>query len=96
MISVLNNRDGFVLGYIEWDIIDLKMNLTPSGEYIYIGDIWIHQDFRNGHALKSLIKLAYDHEFTRRCKWVYWVRHKYNDRKKIFLIKRFGRELNGK
>ena len=81
MISCLKNSDGFVLAFIEWQIVNEKGQFKDLGEYCYIQDFWIHETWRRDRlVLDELVQLIASHRFSRNMKTVYWLRGKYNDR----------------
>jgi len=85
MVVSAKNTQGFIYAYAEFQILNSNGQFEDNGEYLYIQDIWIHDCWRKTGALRRLIRLIDDHDFTRNCKYVYWVREKYNDRQtKIF------------
>lgn len=89
MISKVLNRETYVVGYIEWEIVDERGQWTDTGSYIYIQDIWIHYKYRHSKTMKVLIELVKTHKLTQHTTHVYWCRHKYNHRMKLFKKERF-------
>ena len=83
MISVLKNKNGFLLGYIEWQILDEHGQFKNNGDYIYIQNKWIHEDFRNTDAFKKLVHLIYIHPYSQESKYVYWLIVRDSECKKI-------------
>lgn len=92
MISYLKNNEGFIYAYAEWHIVNEMGTPKDGGDYVYIQDIWIHENLHNKGVLKELINIINVHPFTRFSNYVYWVRYKYNERmskyKKILLTRR--------
>lgn len=80
MITTLKTDDRYVLAYILWDTVDDEGHNTPTGEYLYIYDLWIHPSHRGNGVLKNLIKQIDDNEASKSAKWVYWIREKYGER----------------
>lgn len=72
MIDTVKNCDGFVCGYIEWQILDSLGIQKNGGEYVYIKNMWVHPRWRNAVALKLLIKKIYDHPYSKSARFVYW------------------------
>lgn len=88
MISSLKNGNGFIYAYIEWEILDAFGQFKDFGEYIYIQNLWVHENFQNSRAIKELIGLIDSHPFAKNSDYVYWNNLKHNDR----LTKPFRRE----
>lgn len=82
MLSVFRNFDDFIVAYLEWQIVNAQGQFEDNGEYCYIQDYWIHPSWRseNRIILSELSRQIADHKFSKNMKWVYWCRHKYNDR----------------
>lgn len=82
MISVINDNDGKIIAYIEWEIVNGEGQFQDNGEYCYIQDYWVHKEYRiqSKYILKKLSVQIAEHKFSKSMRWVYWCRHKYNDR----------------
>ena len=78
MVSVLDNQEGFLTGYIEWYVLNEHGQFQENGDYIYIHEIWIHPLQRKKKALKHLIQKIDKDPLGYTAKWVYWSREKYN------------------
>ena len=70
MVETVKNGDGFILGYIEWNLLDKFGQF--GNEYIYIADIWIHDTWKSNMVFKELIRMVDDHPFSKDAKFVYW------------------------
>ena len=86
MISVSNDNEGKVIGYIEWRQVGQSGFDKLHGEYVWINDFWIHPDYRGGHVMVNLIEKILN--IARQAKWCYFTRRKYDGR----LSKLYSRE----
>ena len=78
MISVSKDDEGRVIGYIEWRQVGQSGFDKFRGEYVWVNDFWIHEDYRNGYVfiqlVNSILFKAQD------AKWCYFRRGKYHGR----------------
>lgn len=92
MLSTLKNSDGYVISYLEWEIVNVQGQFEEGGEYCYIQSYWIHPFWRdeNRLILSELSQQINDDKFSKNVKWIYWNREKYNDRlSKLYPKERF-------
>jgi len=87
MVSTLKNLQGYIYGFAEWYVLNDKGHFQEDGDYIYIHEIWIHENKRRSKALKHLIHKIDTHECSHRARHVYW-----NNEKHDRLTKSFKRE----
>lgn len=67
-----------IIGYIEWREVGQSGFDKYQGEYIWVNDMWIHEEFRNGETFKELVN---DVLFKApQAKWCYFKRGKYKGR----------------
>lgn len=81
MITTLKTNENFIAAYIEWLIVNKNGQLENNGEYIYIKNCWIHEDYRHDDILYRLSKMIYEHPYAKNSKKVYWAISKYNGKK---------------
>ena len=87
MIATLKTDDGYIYGYIEWYNLDVLCNIKDKGEYCWVQDLWIHNDFRGNGSLKELIKKLEEHEQNQNVTIVRWKNAKHQERlSKLFHI----------
>ena len=60
MIFTLENQDGFVTAFIEWDVLDHRGQFDNNGDYICIREAWIHKSIRRSDALGELSLKIYN------------------------------------
>ncbi len=72
MIETVKNADGYVVGYIEWQLLNHNGQFDVKGDYIYIQDVWINERHRKENVLKDLVVLVNDHPFGKTARYVYW------------------------
>jgi len=86
LISISKDNDGRVIGYIEWRQVGQSGFDKVCGEYVWLQNLWIHEQFRGKGILQELISdilmKAPD------AKYGYFTREKYNHR----MSKSFKRE----
>ncbi len=89
MIHTLHNPDGFIYAYASFITVDFFGKPKNEGFYIHISDVWIHGSYRNGEALKELIRHIDNHPECKNAKFVYWRRDKYDRISKTYDRERF-------
>lgn len=72
MISNIKNKDGFIIGFIEWNILDPTGIPADKGEYIFVRTIWVHPKFRCRRSYQLLIDKIDNHPYSRYSHFVYW------------------------
>jgi hypothetical protein len=79
MITTAKNSEGFVTAYLACRQVGQSGIEKFRGEYLFISDLWIHSSHHNDWSIyRSLM-----HQALLRSKgvmWIYFERHKYNDR----------------
>ena len=70
MVETVKTSDGFILGYIEWNLLDKFGQF--GNEYIYIADVWIHDLWKGYGVFEELVRIVDDHPFSKDVKFVYW------------------------
>lgn len=78
MISVIQDIDDKVIGYVEWRQVGQSGFDKVGGEYVWLQNLWIHHEFRGRSILQQLIAdvLAKSPE----AKYGYFTREKYDNR----------------
>ena len=86
MIYKKHDKDDKIEAYAIYHQLDITGNFNNDGEYIYVEDVWVHKDIRHKNIpnlmIQDVIPVYSD------VKYIYWVRHKYNDRMKLYEIVR--------
>ena len=72
MIDTIKNSDGYIVSYIEWEIVDSNGKFKTGGEYVYIQNIWIHENFKNVGLIGKMSEKIYEHPHSQKAKYVYW------------------------
>lgn len=82
MITKLPDEHGRLIAYIEWRQVAKSGIDKLYGEYIWINDLWVHEDYRNKGLIKQMIDTilykAPDAQFG------YFTRSKYNKRMRLW------------
>ena len=55
MITNLKDLSGRIVAYAEWRLVGPSGYEVPNGEYIWLNDIWIHEEYRNMGKLNKII-----------------------------------------
>lgn len=79
MITRLFNDDGYIYAECEWTLTDKNGTIKNEGEYLYVQDLWIHENHRKKGTLAKLIPLidkAVPYDF----KYVFWKNLKHGER----------------
>ncbi len=72
MIGTVKNADGYILGLVEWNLVNEHGQFSDKSEYIYIADIWVHGEYKKFGIFKELIRIIDDHPYAKDAKFVYW------------------------
>lgn len=78
MISLSHDDDERIVGYIEWWQVGQSGFHKPYGEYVWIKDMWIHENYRNTHVFSELVQDVLDRSHG--AKWCYFAHRKYRGR----------------
>jgi len=92
MITTLRNSDGLVYALCEWRLVGPSGYEVPNGVYIWINDIWVHEDYRGQHKVNRIID-----EIMRtipEAKYCYFQRKNHNDKVRIYTRTQFERRRN--
>ena len=89
MILVERDINDKVVAYIDYEIVNSKGKVEDDGTYCYVRDAWIHKSFSKQEG-KRLLKwfIAKGHSMYPQVEWLYFERGKYNDRTRIYKIRR--------
>ena len=76
MIVTLENNDGYIYAYAEFEVVDGNTVICDEGKYVYVQNIWIHEDYRGNGVLKDLMVDIFIK--SKNAEFVYWNRSRYN------------------
>jgi hypothetical protein len=77
MISVSKESDDKVIAYIEWRQVGQSGFDKFRGEFIYIAELWIHEEYHNQwHVYRELMNDIF--RKAPQAKFVYFQRRKYD------------------
>jgi hypothetical protein len=83
MVETVKDDDGKVVSYIEWSLRDANGKEDSNGAYVFVRDLWIHNSLRfSTKIIRMYVDLIISKTPTSR--FVYWERHKYGDRMRLF------------
>jgi len=83
MVSYKKDESGYIVGFVEWAIVNSDGQFEENGKYIYIQDIWIKPSHRKTIVLKELATQIYRHQFSQKSSHVYWEIYRNSKAKKI-------------
>lgn len=86
MITTLSTEDKYVYAYCEWTVVDDLGGDDDNGNFMFVRDFWVHNNYRP-HGFKNLIIKMEMLCISKPFKWVYW-----NNRKHDRLINPIPRE----
>lgn len=90
MIARAEDKDGKIIGFIEWRQVGQSGFDKYQGEYVWINDFWIHDDYRSKEVFKELVEKVLNSSHP--SKFCYWRRRKYNGRvSKLYTREHFER-----
>lgn len=96
MILEYKNYEGYLKGYINWNIIDFENKLdVKNGKIISINGTWIHRNHRKNGLLKRMIKDVFLHDTTQNTLYVLYGREKYRKESKLIPISKFLKYIGG-
>jgi hypothetical protein len=55
MVTTLKDDAGKVIALCEWRLVGQSGQEVPSGEYIWVNDCWVHEEFRMKHRINRII-----------------------------------------
>ena len=87
MLLTRKDQEGKVVAYVYYTTVDSTGRLDKDGEYAFVTDAWVHESVRHKDIIRDFAK-----EGLHQCpqlRWAYWQRSKYNERIKMFDIRRF-------
>ena len=93
MITTLHTNEGYIYAYIVWHIVDDDTRLDDDGKYIYIDDLWIHDNHRGNGVLTEFINNIFYDKRTQQTEFVYWHNNKHKRLSGIVPISRFLKKL---
>lgn len=86
MITTKKDIDGKIVGYFIYENVDVCGNYSVNGDYVYVTDLWIHENFRNK---KVIIELINDAVKNTKSTYVYWTKEKTGNLSRLYKIKSF-------
>ena len=87
MLTKRKDKDGKIIGYIEWVRLTKKNIPDNNGQFVYIRYMWVHEDSRHtGLGDDMFIEMC---EETKNSPYVYWQKHKCKDKVETFTKKQF-------
>jgi hypothetical protein len=92
MVVTLKDLEGKIIAYCEYKIVGPSGYEIDNGEYIWVNDLWIYEDYRGKNTFNRIID-----EILRKvpqAKYGYFKRGKYGGRMKIFKRSQWERRRN--
>ncbi len=87
MVCTQKDKEGKVIAYAEYNIVDSQGNFTLNGDYAFVFDAWIHESCREGSSFirKWLRQERNKHPYVT---YIYWTRGKYKNKMSKYEIRR--------
>jgi GNAT superfamily N-acetyltransferase len=90
MITTSHDDNDRVIGFIEWRQVGRSGFDKFHGEYVWVADMWIHDDYRRTNVFHEMIEDILDKAHDAR--FCYFTHRKYNDRmSKVYTREQFER-----
>ena len=91
MIVSCKDKDGKIIAYTSFQIVDKWGHPCAVGQFVFIEDCWIHQDYQKKGLLRYMLeKRRYKYPIV---KWIYWERRDKNKPLKTYDIDKFLRRV---
>jgi len=55
MLTNLKDNDGRIIAFTEWRLVGQSGFDKQDGEYIWVEEIWVHQNYRGKHLINRMI-----------------------------------------
>ena len=82
MLTKRKDKDGKIIGYIEWVVINDNNIPSDLGKYVYIRYAWVHDWHKHDGLFYDMFKeLCKD---TPNAPYAYWKKHKCGDKVECF------------
>lgn len=92
MVTVLKDNEGKVISYCEWRLVGQSGHETPSGEYVWVNDFWVHEDYRLKHKVERIIDEVM--RIVPQARYCYFQRKDKNMKLRIFTRNQMERRRN--
>lgn len=92
MIVTKKDKQGKIIAYAEYLVVDSFGHQCGWGQYVWVNDAWVHKDYKNSNILKEFVKK--EHAKLPWVKYIYWHRGKYSDRMSCYKIRRLYGRVN--
>lgn len=67
MVTTIKDDDGKIVTYCEWRLVGQSGYETPSGKYIWVNDLWVHESVRHtqrvGRIIDEIMRLVPQAEY---------------------------------
>lgn len=74
MLFNLKEIDGLIYSYMEWNVVDALGKTADDGKYLFIRDLWIHEDYKDRESIAQFIFMLDNDNRTKYVKGIYWER----------------------
>ena len=89
MLITLKDPGGKVIAYSEYGVVDNRGKDAEDGEYCFVRESWIHEDYRDKGLLQKMVLMG--GEQHPQLKWIYFEREG-NEKLRIYDIWRLIRD----
>ncbi len=87
MLALQHDKDGKIVAYAEYTIVNSKAIPDKNGDYAFVYDTWCHNSVQCKGVLRDFV--LQEHGKFPQVNWIYYYRSKHNNRLKTFNIRRF-------
>lgn len=89
MVSFVKDYDSKIIAFIEWRLVGPSGHEVPSGEFVWVNDIWVHPNFRHTNRIGRMIDEVM--RAVPHAKYCYFQRKEYNRKLRIHTRSQFNR-----
>lgn len=89
MVTSLKDTEGRIIAFCEWRLVGQSGYEVPNGEYVWVNDCWVHEDYRMEKRINRIID-----EIMRavpQAKYCYFQRKNKNEKLRIFTREQWER-----
>ena len=98
MITCLKNQGGYILAYLEWDMIDDDGQMHPGAINrwnLFVKHIWVHEDYNFMECLRLIVhKMSLDKN-TNGVRFIEWERLSKDTRVRKYVLHKILKRIFG-
>jgi ribosomal protein S18 acetylase RimI-like enzyme len=82
LLNTKKDETGRIIAYCEWRLVGQSGYEVPNGKYVYVHDLWVHEDYRHQHLVNEIINDIMT--LVPQAEYCYFQRKDYNERVRLF------------